>query len=59
MSNFNPQAMDKAADDASIELETIREEYPEGVKAIEDWTKKWTASGGYRRLGKIIADRWD
>ncbi len=59
MSNFDPQAMDKAADDASTELETIREEHPESVKAIEDWMKKWISSAGYKRLGKIPADRWN
>ena len=40
MSTFDPQAMDKAANDASTELETIRDEHPEGVKAIEDWMSK-------------------
>ncbi len=59
MSTFDPQAMDKAADDASTELETIREEHPDGVKAVEDWMKKWVASAGYKRLGKILADRWN
>ncbi len=58
MSNFDPQAMDKAADDASTELEAIREEHPDGVKAVEDWVKKWVSSAGYKRLGKILADRW-
>ncbi len=59
MSTFNPQAMDKAAGDASTELETIREEYPEGVKAIEDWMKKWVSSAGYKRLGKTLVARWN
>jgi len=51
--------MDDAANDALIELETIREEHLDGVKAIEDWMKKWVASAGYKRLGKILADRWN
>ena len=59
MANSTPQTMDDAANDALIELETIREEHPDGVKAIEDWMKKWVASAGYRRLGKILADRWN
>ena len=56
---FDPKPMDKAADDALTELETIREEHPEGVKAIEDWMKRWISSAGYKRLGKILADRWN
>ena len=59
MANSTPQTMDEAANDALTELETIREEHPDGVKAIEDWMKKWVASAGYRRLGKILADRWN
>jgi len=59
MSTFNPQAMDNAAHDASVELETIREKHPDGVKAIEEWVKKWVSSAGYKRLGKILAGRWD
>jgi len=59
MSTFDPQAMDKAADDASTELEAIREEHSEGVKAIESWIQKWVSSAGYKRLGKILADRWN
>jgi hypothetical protein len=37
---------------------TIREAHPDGVKAVEDWMKKWVSSAGYKRLGKILADRW-
>ncbi len=59
MSDFDPKAMDKAADDASEELETIREAHPEGVQAIEEWMKKWISSAGYKRLGKVLADRWN
>ena len=44
---------------AMSELETIREEHPDGVKAVEDWVKKWVPSAGYKRLGKILADRWN
>ena len=58
MPNFDPEAMDNAANDASIELERIREQHPDGVKAVEDWVKKWVSSAGYKRLGKILADRW-
>jgi len=51
--------MDEAANEALIDLEGIKEEHHEGVKAIEDWMKKWYRSAGYKRLGKILADRWD
>jgi len=59
MSNSTPQSMDEAASEAMIELEDIREKYPDGVEAVEDWVKKWVATAGYRRLGKILADRWN
>ena len=58
MAEFDAKAMDDAANDASLEIETIREEHPDGLKAIEDWMKKWVPSAGYKRLGKILADRW-
>ena len=59
MANSTPQTMDDAANDALTELETIREEHPDGVEAIENWMKKWVTSAGYKRLGKILADRWN
>ena len=59
MSAFDAKVMDKAADEASTELESIREEYPDGVQAVEDWMKKWIPSAGYKRLGKVLADRWN
>ncbi len=59
MSDFDPKAMDKAADDASEELETIRDKHQEGVQAVEEWMKKWIPSAGYKRLGKVLADRWN
>jgi hypothetical protein len=59
MANSTPQSMDDAANNAMLELEEIREKHPEGVKAVGDWMKKWIATAGYRRLGKILADRWD
>ncbi len=59
MSDFDPKAMDKAADEASTELEDVREKHPDGVKAIEDWVNKRVSSAGYKRLGKILAGRWD
>ena len=46
MSDFDPKAMDKAADDASEELDTIREKHSEGVQAVEEWMKKWIPSAG-------------
>jgi hypothetical protein len=58
MADFDSSKMDNAANEASLELEAIREEYPEGVKAVEEWVKKWVSSAGYKRLGKILADRW-
>ena len=59
MPEFDSNKMDIAANDASLEIEKIREQYPDGVKAIEDWAKKWVASAGYKRLAKILAGRWE
>jgi hypothetical protein len=58
MSDFDSSKMDNAANEASLELEEVREKHPDGVKAVEDWVKKWVSSAGYKRLGKILADRW-
>ena len=41
MAEFDSSKMDNAADDASSELEDIREKHPDGVKAVEEWVKKW------------------
>ena len=59
MAEFDATKMDEAANDASLELEKISEEYSDGVKAIKAWVKKWVPSAGYKRLGKILADRWE
>ena len=59
MAEFDSTKMDSAANEAMLELETIREKNPDGVKAVEDWMKKWVASAGYKRLGKILADKWN
>ncbi|MFC2007646.1 hypothetical protein ACFLVB_03510 [Chloroflexota bacterium] len=59
MSNFDSSKMDNAANEALSELEELREKHPDGVKVIEDWMKKWVSSAGYKRLGKILADRWN
>ena len=58
MAEFDPQKMDDAANDASLDFEKLREEHPEGVEAIQEWVKKWVRSAGYKRLGKILADKW-
>ena len=59
MAEFDSSKMDNAANDASLELEDIREKNPDGVKAVEEWVKKWVSTAGYKRLGKILAGRWD
>ena len=59
MAEFDAKKMDDAANDASLELEKIKEEHPDGVKAIEDWSKKWVRSAGYKRLAKILAGKWE
>ena len=59
MAEFDSSKMDNAANDASLELEDIRENHPDGVKAVEDWVQKWVSSAGYKRLGKILAGRWE
>ena len=59
MTDFDSSKMDKAANDASLEFEEIREKYPDGVKTVEDWVQKWVSSAGYKRLAKILAGRWE
>ncbi len=59
MADFDASKMDNAANEASLELAEVREKHQDGVKAVEDWVKKWVSSAGYKRLGKILADRWD
>ena len=59
MSNFDSSKMDNAANEASLELEEVREKHPDGVQVIEEWVKRWVSSAGYKRLGKILASRWD
>lgn len=59
MPDSTPQSMDDAASNAMMELEDIRGKYPDGVKAVEDWMQKWYRSAGYKRLGRILADRWN
>ena len=59
MAEFDAKKMDDAANEASLELEKIREEYSDGVKAIEDWVKKWVPAAGYKRLAKILAGKWE
>ncbi len=59
MADFDPSKMDNAANDAAVELETLKENNPEGIKAVEDWMGKWVPKAGYKRLGKILADRWN
>lgn len=58
MPEFDAKKMDDAANDASLEWEKIKEQYPDGVKAVEDWAKKWVPAAGYKRLAKILAGRW-
>ena len=59
MAEFDAKKMNDAANDASLELETIREKHADGVEDIEDWAKKWVSSAGYKRLAKILAGRWE
>jgi hypothetical protein len=59
MAEFDAEKMNNAANDAAEELEAIKEKNPDGVKAVEDWVKKWVSSAGYKRLGKILAGRWE
>ncbi len=59
MAEFDSSKMDNAANEASLELEDVREKHPDGAKAIEAWMQKWVSSAGYKRLGKILAGRWE
>jgi hypothetical protein len=59
MAEFDAEKMNNAANDAQEEFEKIKEQHAEGVKAVEDWVKKWVSSAGYKRIGKILAGRWE
>ena len=59
MSDLDSSKMDNEANEASLELEEVREKHPDGVKAVEGWMKKWISSAGYKRLGKVLAGRWN
>jgi len=59
MAEFDSSKMDNAANDASLEFEKLIEANPDGVKAVQDWVKKWVALAGYKRLGKILAEKWE
>lgn len=59
MAEFDASKMDDAANKASKELDVIKEKHQDGVKAVEDWAKRWVPSAGYKRLAKILAGRWE
>ncbi len=59
MAEFDAKKMDAAANKASDELDKLEEENPDGVKAVKAWVKKWVPSAGYKRLGKILAGRFE
>lgn len=59
MAEFDAEKMNTAANDAQEELEQIKEKYRDGVMAVEEWVKKWVPSAGYKRIGKILAGRWE
>ncbi len=59
MPDSNSQSMDYAASDAMMEIVDIKENNLEGLIAVEDWMKKWILKAGYKRLRKILADRWN
>ena len=48
---FDPHAMDMAAEAAQKDLETLD---PEAVKAIAKWWRKWYLQAGHKRLARII-----
>jgi len=59
MAETDAQKMDNAANEASEELDKILEQHPDGAQAVKEWVKKWFLKAGYKRLGKILADRWE
>ncbi len=58
MAETDSTKMDNAANEASEEMDKILEEFPDAAK-VKDWVKKWFLKAGYKRLGKILADRWE
>jgi len=45
------EAMDKAAEEAAKELETLD---VEAVRVVAGWWKKWYLKAGHKRLGRLL-----
>ena len=48
---FDPQAMNRAAEAAKEDLESVD---PEAVKAITEWWRKWYLQAGHKRLARVL-----
>jgi len=51
MSQFDPQAMDNAANDAEDELHSLPDSV---VDPMADWWYRWFMKAGHKRLGRIL-----
>jgi hypothetical protein len=48
---FDPKAMDDAAEQARQELDTLPQE---SVATIAEWWMKWYLTAGHKRLGRVM-----
>ena len=55
--NYDPQAMDEAAEVAEKELDVLRGDQPEAVEVVTAWFKANYMKAGYKRLGRIICGK--
>ena len=51
---FDPKAMDAAAEKAAKELDDIE---PGAVEEVANWVKRNYLNAGYKRLGRVLVKR--
>ena len=51
MADFDPQAMDNAANQAEEELADLD---PNALATIADWWYRWFLKAGHKRLGRLM-----
>ena len=49
--DFNPEAMDAAAEEAKHELNQLN---LEAIAEVAKWFKRWYMQAGHKRLGRIL-----
>lgn len=55
---YDKKAMDEAANDFSLEWYKIKEKHPEITTEISNLLNEWYMKAGWKRIAKVIANRW-